>query len=169
VKATRRILTTEERLARHLEQQPNGCIVWTGASDRSGYGIITVAPDFSPPRRTWLAHRVSWTLSNGPIPDGLVVCHRCDNPPCCNPEHLFVGTHKQNSEDMVAKGRNWRVGPLAAAKQRSKTHCPQGHPYDEENTYWRPDGARNCRTCVREYGRRRDARARAKKARERTV
>lgn len=52
------------------------------------------------------SHRVAWTISHGPIPDGLWVLHRCDNPPCCNPAHLFLGTVSDNNKDMCAKGRH---------------------------------------------------------------
>jgi hypothetical protein len=59
----------------------------------------------SPSRKTLLAHRVSYELANGPIPDGIHCLHKCDNPKCVNHEHLFLGTQKDNSNDMVAKGR----------------------------------------------------------------
>jgi hypothetical protein len=78
---------------------PNGCWEWTGPRAGKGYGRVHVG-------RTWAAHRYAWFLTNGPIPEGLFVCHHCDNPPCCNPAHLFVGTATDNVRDCVRKGRH---------------------------------------------------------------
>lgn len=92
-----------ERLHRRLAPADNGCIVWTGSTAGHGYGRISRGPRGA----GWaVTHRVSWELANGPIPAGLFVLHRCDNPPCCNPDHLFLGTLKDNTQDMLAKGRH---------------------------------------------------------------
>jgi hypothetical protein len=92
-----------DRLWSRVEKTPAGCWEWTGNRNALGYGIVTVQHS-----KRFRAHRVAWELTRGPIPDGMVVCHRCDNPPCCNPEHLFLGTHDENMADMVAKDRHAR-------------------------------------------------------------
>lgn len=71
---------------------------------RMGYGIFNAGTGRAN-RRTVYAHRFAWEITNGPIPVGLLACHHCDNPPCCNPAHLFLGTHADNNADMNAKGR----------------------------------------------------------------
>ena len=79
---------------------PNGCWVWTAATKQAGYGMIGFKT------KLCLAHRLSWELHNGPIPNGLCVLHKCDNPPCVNPNHLFLGSRKDNNLDKIKKGRS---------------------------------------------------------------
>lgn len=103
----RRSRTLAERFWSHVAKS-DGCWLWTAARGPRGYGIVGIVGS-----TTRLAHRVSWALTHGPIPAGLHVLHRCDNPPCCNPDHLFLGTHAENMQDMAAKGR--AVTKLTAA------------------------------------------------------
>lgn len=91
---------------------PDGCWTWTASTIPQGYGQIWSKEAQRPVR----AHRVAWELVKGPIPDGLNVLHDCDNPPCCNPSHFFLGTHKDNAADKVAKGRQTQGEGFSHAK-----------------------------------------------------
>lgn len=97
-----------DELARRIERRfwdraplaPSGCREWSGRRNSKGYGRLFVDG------RRWLAHRHAWVLANGPIPDGMFVLHRCDNPPCCEPSHLFLGTLADNNADRDRKGHH---------------------------------------------------------------
>lgn len=78
---------------------PDGCWVWVGSQDTKGYGTFKVFP------RTYRAHRLSYLLHYGAIAEGLFVCHRCDQPSCIRPDHLWLGTNQENMDDMLKKGR----------------------------------------------------------------
>jgi len=124
-----------EKLKSRLTEGANGCLVWTGGLDSWGYGNIRVRGVCTK------AHRLAWALANGrAVPKGKIILHSCDNPPCCEPSHLRLGTQADNVADMIEKGRG---------RGQRTTHCPRGHEYSEANTYVRPCGSRSCRTCRR--------------------
>jgi hypothetical protein len=90
--------TIEQRIAHRTRRDPlSGCWIWQGPTQRQGYGVVGYA------NRTWLAHRLSWTGRHGPIPTAKILCHRCDERRCVNPDHLFLGDWRLNMADLKAK------------------------------------------------------------------
>jgi hypothetical protein len=106
---------TEERFWSKVDiHSQDECWIWMRAADARGYGRFGIRP-----RYVVLSHRYAWALTYGD-PGGLSVLHRCDNPPCCNPNHLFLGTHRDNSLDMAAKGRHPGPGLIGERHPKSK-------------------------------------------------
>lgn len=136
------------------------CWLWMGAVQSSGYGSVGSGG------RTYLAHRVAYTMVNGPIPDGLTINHLCGVKRCVRPEHLEAVTLAENNAHARATGLT--PYPVQAAANAAKTHCPAGHPYAGANLYVDIRGDRYCRICKRECDRRSAARRRlAKRNRQR--
>jgi hypothetical protein len=127
-----------EPFHRLVQIMPSGCWEWTGLRDKNGYGKLTIKSRRPAP---FMAHRLAYEHVHGAIPAGMFVCHTCDNPPCCNPDHLWIGSNRDNQLDASAKGR-------LPNRNREKTHCPRGHEYSPENTYQGKRG-RFCRACNR--------------------
>lgn len=113
------------------------CWLWIGGVDRTKYGRIYVDGKVTG------AHRAAWAVTFGPIPDGMHVLHKCDNSRCVNPRHLFLGTHRDNMRDMIAKGRaGLRRGPGI------QTYCKRGHVLAKTAEY-NKNGTRFCGICKR--------------------
>jgi hypothetical protein len=126
------------------------CVVYDGYIGAQGYGVV-YDPD-RPSRRT-KSHRVAFEAYYGPIREGAFILHSCDNRACINPHHLRQGTAQENKDDEMSRNRNFLA---------SRDECPQGHPFDERNTYHYQqviDGhivrSRQCRTCNAANARRR--------------
>lgn len=129
------------RIMARVIETPSGCWEFQGCRLTRGYGRVGWNG------RLWLTHRVTYLFMVGEIQDGLELDHLCKNPPCCNPAHLEAVTRSEN----VRRGTQWHH---VVERERGKTHCPERHPYDVENTYFTSEGHRQCRECKRAAGRR---------------
>lgn len=118
-------------------EKTEGCWEWRGCRQKKGYGQFSIGSNLHVQ-----AHRYSYQISVGPIPDGLFVCHHRDNKGCVRPDHLFLGTNRENILDASAKG-------LLSNQNKDKTHCVRGHHLSGENLWVRKDGGRACRICRR--------------------
>jgi hypothetical protein len=118
----------------NIKVTANGCWEWQRFRHAKGYGGLHFRG------RSNRAHRVMWILTNGDIPAGKLVCHRCDNPPCCNPDHLWLGTIWENGQDAKHKKR---------CKYQKTTACKNGHPWIEGNYRLTKYGHKQCVICSR--------------------
>ena len=131
-----------ERFQEKYSVNPDtGCWEWTACLHDGGYGLLNVGG------RMVRAHRFSYELHVGPIPDGLVLDHLCRNRACCNPEHLNPCTRGENLHAPDSES--------PAAVYKARTHCKHGHEYTDDTIYWHR-GARYCKVCLR--NRKREAR-----------
>lgn len=113
---------------------PEECWIWKASVKSNRYG------QFRFNKKNTGAHRVAYILTHGEFDNNLDVCHTCDNPPCVNPNHLWLGTTRDNILDMTKKGRHGQ-------QRLSRDNCRQGHPYTEETTGYKENGNKYCKIC----------------------
>lgn len=159
------LLSTINRFWLHVDRKEGACWNWTGGTNNQGYGRFEIF--FRDQRQRVFAHRLSYVMANGGDIHDLVVMHSCDNPRCVNPDHLSVGSQRDNVLDCIGKGRadlsGLEIGRSlpSGGGNRGKTHCKRGHEFTEANTY-RDGKGRRCRECARAYNAERQLRRKAR-------
>jgi hypothetical protein len=138
------VSTIHQRILKKIELTKSGCWAWNASKYKNGYGQVWNG------FRTEQAHRVTYKLYIGPIPEGHEIDHICRNRGCVNPAHLRCVTHKENI----------RCSGAIMGDNARKTHCKRGHPLSGDNLKVCQDGARQCRTCLRMHARNAKARRR---------
>jgi len=111
------------------------CIIWTGKISAQGYGYFYYFGKYV------RAHRWAYALANGTIPAGLFVCHKCDNRKCVKLDHLFLGTHQDNMDDMKRKGRQY------GKSRKPPTQCKRKHEFTHDNLFKIKNGSLRCKKC----------------------
>lgn len=122
---------TKRFWAKVSNRDGEGCWVWTGKTGHNGYGELFIR------NSKFRAHRLAYSMERGPVPVDHLVCHRCDNPLCVRPDHLFLGTNQDNIRDCMAKGRRVNVRMRAASREllRELKHLVSlMEPYEEDGT-----------------------------------
>ena len=139
--------TADRFWPRVQKAEGDGCWLWIGPrKTKAGYGAFGIRRESDGKWKSHFAHRVSYELHFGPIPPGMFVCHRCDNPQCVRPDHLFLGEHADNMRDMRVKKRQY-TNEKAWARS---TTCRRGHEYTPDNTYYHESHGqlrRHCKRC----------------------
>lgn len=147
----------EQILQLSIPEPNSGCWLWVGSASCAP---VQLRPFLYLNGRRHAVNRLSLAAFKGPIPEGLCACHTCHNPMCVNPDHLYAGTKKQNTQDMMRAGRHAANNPIhrerlvarilaVGAKRRAQTHCKRGHPLSGDNLFVSKKGFRTCRTCWR--------------------
>jgi len=124
-------------------EKTESCWLWRNALHSAGYGKLGIGGRGG---KQVYAHRFSYEMHFGAIEEGLIVRHKCDNPRCVNPDHLELGTQRDNVDDMMGRGRN---NPRRGKNhpKGALAHCKRGHEFTPENTYTRSNGTRACKQC----------------------